>query len=310
MGRGVTQEQVSDAARRLVAAGEDPTVERVRQVLGTGSPNTVGPMLKIWRLKVLQPLVQGAMAEGSDWGVPEAVVELARRMWSEAQRQAAEDLAGKLKTAELEAQARCAAADKDRDAAVTAARAAEERMAQEALRAQGAEQVVRELREQLSKLEESRKDDQRREQQQQQALAREAEAWRKEAAAAKEEVSKANHRADAADRRVAMELERERQARVKALEAADAERREWSHRLGATSQELEASRRLVGQLTEAVREGQRAVAELSQELADVRRGNAELAGKLDAMKEAGAKSGNDRLRERRKSRSGRDRSGG
>lgn len=49
MRRGITQDQVDRAADALVAAGDRPTVEKVRAALGTGSPNTVTRMLDTWR---------------------------------------------------------------------------------------------------------------------------------------------------------------------------------------------------------------------------------------------------------------------
>lgn len=49
MRRGITQDQVDRAADALVAAGDKPTVEKVRAALGTGSPNTVTRMLDTWR---------------------------------------------------------------------------------------------------------------------------------------------------------------------------------------------------------------------------------------------------------------------
>lgn len=49
MRRGITQDQVNAAADTLVAAGDKPTVEKVRAALGTGSPNTVTRMLDTWR---------------------------------------------------------------------------------------------------------------------------------------------------------------------------------------------------------------------------------------------------------------------
>jgi len=54
--KGITQEQVSQAADAIVAAGENPTVEKIRQALGTGSPNTVTRMLDIWRSSLAQRL--------------------------------------------------------------------------------------------------------------------------------------------------------------------------------------------------------------------------------------------------------------
>ncbi|SCK54387.1 replication region DNA-binding N-term [Variovorax sp. HW608] len=46
--RGVQQEEVAQAADALLAQGLKPTIERVRQHLGGGSPNTVSPMLDVW----------------------------------------------------------------------------------------------------------------------------------------------------------------------------------------------------------------------------------------------------------------------
>jgi hypothetical protein len=54
--KGITQEQVSQAADTIVAAGENPTVEKIRQTLGTGSPNTVTRMLNHWRERLGQRL--------------------------------------------------------------------------------------------------------------------------------------------------------------------------------------------------------------------------------------------------------------
>jgi len=54
--RGITQEQVNQAADAIVAAGENPTVEKIRQALGTGSPNTVTRMLDAWRGTLAQRL--------------------------------------------------------------------------------------------------------------------------------------------------------------------------------------------------------------------------------------------------------------
>jgi chromosome segregation ATPase len=49
MRTGITQDQVNAAADAILGAGENPTVEKVRAELGTGSPNTVTRMLDSWR---------------------------------------------------------------------------------------------------------------------------------------------------------------------------------------------------------------------------------------------------------------------
>lgn len=46
--RGVQAEEVAQAADALLARGLKPTIERVRQHLGRGSPNTVSPLLDAW----------------------------------------------------------------------------------------------------------------------------------------------------------------------------------------------------------------------------------------------------------------------
>ena len=45
---GVTEHQVHHAADALLRAGERPTIERVRALLGTGSPNTLIRLLDTW----------------------------------------------------------------------------------------------------------------------------------------------------------------------------------------------------------------------------------------------------------------------
>lgn len=46
---GVTYADVSSAASAVKTAGLEPTVDRVREQLGTGSKSTIGPLLKRWR---------------------------------------------------------------------------------------------------------------------------------------------------------------------------------------------------------------------------------------------------------------------
>jgi hypothetical protein len=46
--RGIQESDVWSAADELLAEGQRPTIERVRQKIGRGSPNTVSPMLERW----------------------------------------------------------------------------------------------------------------------------------------------------------------------------------------------------------------------------------------------------------------------
>lgn len=84
MPRGITEKDVFIACDALVLAGERPTIERVRQKIGRGSPNTVSPMLDAW-FKGLGRRLQdpGAFAPPSD--VPEPVLQAAQHFWEVAQ---------------------------------------------------------------------------------------------------------------------------------------------------------------------------------------------------------------------------------
>ena len=46
---GITYEQVATVADALVGQGEKPSIQRIREQLGTGSPNTIHRHLKAWR---------------------------------------------------------------------------------------------------------------------------------------------------------------------------------------------------------------------------------------------------------------------
>ena len=46
---GVTYHDVAKAAEAIKTQGQEPTVDRVRERLGTGSKSTIAPLLKRWR---------------------------------------------------------------------------------------------------------------------------------------------------------------------------------------------------------------------------------------------------------------------
>ncbi|MBQ3301485.1 MAG: DNA-binding protein, partial [Eggerthellaceae bacterium] len=82
MARGVTQDQVTKAADALLARGERPTIEKVRAVLGIGSPNTLLRLLEVWWSELAGRLAAQARAELPD--IPEAVQRAMMTLWSEA----------------------------------------------------------------------------------------------------------------------------------------------------------------------------------------------------------------------------------
>lgn len=80
MARGITENDVHEAADALVAACERPTVERIRAYLGTGSPNTVTRWLDTWWGRLGNRLAsQRATLALPD--APSEVVSLASRWW-------------------------------------------------------------------------------------------------------------------------------------------------------------------------------------------------------------------------------------
>jgi len=80
--RGVQQEEVWAAADALIAAGERPTIERVRFKIGRGSPNTVSPMLESW-FATLGPRL-GVVAAGAQAaeGAPKDLRQALDKVWA------------------------------------------------------------------------------------------------------------------------------------------------------------------------------------------------------------------------------------
>ncbi|MGO4395856.1 DNA-binding protein, partial [Variovorax sp. M-6] len=70
--------------------GLRPTIERVRQKIGSGSPNTVSPMLERWFATLGKRLdSHGAnMADGEAHQFPLAIVQAAKQFWDAARREA------------------------------------------------------------------------------------------------------------------------------------------------------------------------------------------------------------------------------
>lgn len=94
--RGVQQDEIWAAADALLKDGLRPTIERVRQKMGRGSPNTVSPMLEAW-FASLGPRL-GAMSAPEQAGdLPAPVWQAMTQLWDTAlmstREQAAQELA-------------------------------------------------------------------------------------------------------------------------------------------------------------------------------------------------------------------------
>jgi chromosome segregation ATPase len=77
---GVNYVQVTKAAEIVKSKGQEPTVDRVREQLGTGSKSTIGPLLKQWRS---QHEVSGGVS-----GLPNDLVDSVKDLYERIQQQA------------------------------------------------------------------------------------------------------------------------------------------------------------------------------------------------------------------------------
>lgn len=73
---GVTYFEVVTAAQEIIASGHEPTIERIRAKLKTGSNSTIGAHLKVFRSKQ-DPLQQLATKEK----IPEELIGLLKGLW-------------------------------------------------------------------------------------------------------------------------------------------------------------------------------------------------------------------------------------
>jgi hypothetical protein len=219
--RGVKREDVWAAADAVLLAGEKPTIERVRQHLGSGSPNTVGPLLEQW-FKHLGRRIQDPGAFAAPAGVPDPVLQAARHFWETALAHTRGDFEERLRQGLADAVANVEA---EKERAEIAGAAAFEASAK-ANRLQG---ELAELSELLRQAQEALAAESARLQEVRAALAAEKERLADERRRASEDLNEfkkqlaaATDRADAADRRVALELERERSARARAERQVEA----------------------------------------------------------------------------------------
>lgn len=83
MATGITESDVWTAADALLLEGARPTIERVRQKIGRGSPNTVSPHLETW-FRALGARIQDPRAFAAPPDVPEPIAQAAAHFWETA----------------------------------------------------------------------------------------------------------------------------------------------------------------------------------------------------------------------------------
>jgi chromosome segregation ATPase len=80
MARGITETDVWKAADVLLLEGARPTIERVRQKLGRGSPNTVSPYLETW-FRSLGARIKDPGAFAASPALPDPISQAAAHFW-------------------------------------------------------------------------------------------------------------------------------------------------------------------------------------------------------------------------------------
>lgn len=265
--RGIQSEDVAQAADALVAEGLRPTIERVRQKIGRGSPNTVSPLLDTWFASLGERLGLNGSKKEEGARMPEPVQQAASLLWEAALRSAREEAQQALAEAHTAVAAQGAElARKETDfehqrlallerqrAADEALQVANSQLGDMAARLEEAgaslsrhERDIDALREKLSALEAQRDA----------ALRRSEEEARRHA----EERTRLEARATANERRLLEELDRERQEakRLKTLLAEQEGRAAAAHaRLETANHSLETS---LQQRTHELKDVQQALA--------------------------------------------------
>jgi len=82
---GVTYLEVANAAELIQKRGEEPTVDRIRAQLGTGSRSTLAPLLKTWKSKKGET--------GTTDGLPAGLVNAIKTLYAQTQQLADEKIA-------------------------------------------------------------------------------------------------------------------------------------------------------------------------------------------------------------------------
>ncbi len=84
---GVSYLEVSKAANQIMAGGQEPTIERIRAQLKTGSNSTIGAHLRLWREKQ-NPLQEIASKEK----IPEELIAVLKDLWERVMSHAQEKI--------------------------------------------------------------------------------------------------------------------------------------------------------------------------------------------------------------------------
>ena len=221
MAVGITEQDVWSAADALLLEGARPTIERIRQKLGRGSPNTVSGHVDSW-FKHLGGRIKDPRAFTAPPDVPDPVQQAARHFWEVAQAESRRDVDQRVRDG-------LAAAAQSVQAADERARIAEAAAFEASARLTRSQADVAELRSEMDQLRRAASATDAR-LQEARSLNEELRARLHQAEAtvaavretARQDVATAQDRAAAVERRVMLDLDAERTARAKADKRAEA----------------------------------------------------------------------------------------
>lgn len=259
MSRGINQIDVWQACDTLLLAGARPTIERVRQTIGRGSPNTVSPYLDSW-FKQLGSRIQDPnafaanSANSARSATPDPVTQAAKLLWEAAVEQSRVDFDQRLQDGLTTAENNLAAERLRAELAQAEATQATRQNADLLLELRAFDAVVeqgrllqaaadanlhsagREIQDLRARLD---------------AAVAELAAGRE---SARQELDLAQARSSAAERRAALDMDSERTARAKADRRAEA----LEKKLAALQEDLLTER------TESIKQSAKAQTELQQ----------------------------------------------
>ncbi|VVE39057.1 Chromosome partition protein Smc [Pandoraea iniqua] len=244
-GRGISELDVWSAADTLLMAGQRPTIERIRQQLGRGSPNTVSPYLDAWFAGLGARLKGAPGVAGLPEGVamPETVARAAMDLWALALSEGREALAEEAASRRAVLDAREAELAADREALQQARAVLHERVASAEVAAADARQARDEAQAQARRAEALLIDAQADAVTSRQAVAdarvaaqATLDAHAEQRAEWDVERQRLNERAEANERRLLLELDTARES-IKALQQ---ERKQNQRQLQDTESELAA----------------------------------------------------------------------
>jgi len=290
MARGITQTDVWQACDALLIEGQRPTIERVRQRIGRGSPNTVSPYLDEW-FKHLGVRIKDPGTFAAPPALPDPIQQAARHVWEAALAETRRDFDSRLRDAMAAAVANV---ESEKERAGLADAAAFEAIGKATrLQSELTERSAQLDRERLSSaaLAAHQADAERRVEELRSRLAAADTAMDELRNISRQDVALAIERSAAAERRAALEIDAERTARAKADKRAEAlERKLEEMRVQARTEQArhsEAIGRLQAERAASLQELQRSQsreAQLAARNAELAEAQAEMQRELHAAK--------------------------